>query len=564
MKKLIIYISICILSIAAYAIGPDVEELKVEDGIIFINYEGRQPATYPEETIRRIGIYMSSQLRSGKAKGQWADKYSAIHLYDEFEKDMLGADIITLEKNAKVNHINSLRLILGGFIEDYYAFSRSDSDLLAFFVTIYNAIYRGDMGYIQEKYQGSVTDIVDPLTVGLSLNYKDWAGASDILVPLTDKAERQDIRSLDTSALTDARITEALRKQPDKALEERKGIVDVKEREVVTSKKELDETKEDVALKEDQIAKTEAEITDREKEIEKEEKELAAQKEEAAKIKDKDEKLRKEAEIEEKEETIAATKEDQVDKQLELEEDKKDVEEEKKELALAEKAVEEKKAEIQRDKESIAKDERVEEIKEEIKKDPDKVAEELAAKEEELKSIPGREPIVGGKLYYLKVKQYLSGGHYANDLYIINALSGEYIAKAPEKPHIAGHKYEVIADRGVLVLTQGEGMEAHYLTLLDLDSLAPLVYGSDDIFHLSFIEKRGNYIYAIVFKESNDFRLGKFDAFTLKQVAESDVKIDKNTVFHMSGELIFANSLKKDMLVLKASDLTVENTIELP
>ncbi len=114
------------------------------------------------------------------------------------------------------------------------------------------------------------------------------------------------------------------------------------------------------------------------------------------------------------------------------------------------------------------------------------------------------------------------------------------------------------------MLTQGEGIESHHLTLLDLVTLEPLVIGETNIFHLSFIEKRGDSIYAINFKSETDYRLGRYNAETLELVAESEEMIDKNTVFHMSGELVFVNSRDKLMLVLDANKLMKLNVVDLP
>jgi hypothetical protein len=294
-------------------------------------------------------------------------------------------------------------------------------------------------------------------------------------------------------------------------------------------------------------------LVEKEEELAKAEEELEKEKEELS-----------EEELEQREQEIAEEKAAQEAIQEEIGEKKEEVETAKAEIAEAEKEVEEKKAEIERDRETIARDERLKEVEKAIEEEPEKVAEQVVALEEERQTQPTREPIVGGKLYYLKVKKYLTDGHYANDLYIIDALTGEYIKKAPERPHIAGHKYEVIAGEGVLVLTDWTEKEAHYLTLLDLDTLEMLVVGSNDIYHLSFIERRADFVYAVVFHESEDCRLGKFNARTLELVKESEVQIDKNTVFHMSGNLIFVNSENKDMLVIESNTMEVKNTIQLP
>jgi len=563
-KKIGICALLMVLALAGYTQKVDVEELQVGQAVEFINFEGPQPAT-SRDAIRNIGADMARQLLSGRIKAAWSDKYSAVHLFDQMEADMLGADVITLEDNARVNHINSLRLILAGFLEEHYAYSRTDSETLAFFATIYNAVYRGDMGYLREKYQQPVMDLVEPNTVGLALDYREWPGASEVLVPLTDKAARQDVRSLDTSILTDSRVTAAVRAQPDRAIDERKAMVDIKEREVAVTEEEIDESRERIAVGEEEVSRIEAEVTGKETALAAQEEELAEEKEKVETVTDAEEKARREAGIEEREEQLATEKTALGELEDTAEEKRTEVEAEKEELARAEEDVEEKKAEIESDRRTIARDERLAEVEKAIEEEPEKMAERLVAMEEERKSVPQKEPIVGGKLYYLKVKKYLTDGHYANDLYIIDALTGEFVLKAPEKPHIAGHKYEVVPGEGVLVLTHsGDEKEAHYLTLLDLDTLEVLRTASVDVYHLSFVERRGDYVYAVNFKDPEDCRIGKYSSTTLRLVAESEAQIDRNTVFHMSGDLIFVNSEKKDMLVIDSDTMKVQSTITLP
>ncbi len=127
------------------------------------------------------------------------------------------------------------------------------------------------------------------------------------------------------------------------------------------------------------------------------------------------------------------------------------------------------------------------------------------------------QPVAKNRLYYLKVKTYLDDGHYANELFAIDALTGEMLYKAPERPNIAGHQYTGPRRRS----RQGRA-RAHpsgrrqprgaHLTLLDLDTLKPTRIGSNAIFHRSFVEKRGDFFYAVDFKGDGDFRLGKYDS----------------------------------------------------
>jgi hypothetical protein len=354
-----------------------------------------------------------------------------------------------------------------------------------------------------------------------------------MLIPLTDKT---DVRAIDTKELSEKEVEEELRMKEDKGIEERKDMADLKEKQLEKEKEEMSQREEGVE--------------EQKQRLKEEEEELERQKREAEKIRDEEERKKRVEELAEKERQAEEEKERLLREEERLEEDRREVEK--------------REEDVEEDRRSIERDEKIEKIKEEIEEDPDKVAEKLLEKEEELKKTAQKDPIAAGALYYLKVREILTDGHYANELYRIDAATGEFINKAPEFPHIAGHKYSVIPGEGVLVLTHGEGREAHRLTLLDLTTLKPLKMGEADIYHRSFIEKRGDFIYAIDFRGTNDFRLGKYDAATLELIAESDERVDKDTVFHMYGELVYINSWNKKMLILSAEDLSKMRVVDLP
>jgi hypothetical protein len=537
------------------------DELKVGERVDFVNFEGRQ-REYPAEVIREIGRSLSQGLDDGKIRSRYANKYSVIHAYDPEIPEMLGADILFFERDAKVNHINSVRLILTGLLEKHYGYRRSDAEILAVFATYYNAIHRGDMAYFSGVYQPVVLDHINKASAGIATHYRDWPGNTRLLIPLTDKASKSDIRSLDTSELTEKKVVEELKKRDDRGLDEREKITNLKEREVEKSKEEIEQKQQDLQNQKKELEKQQGDLEKQQEDLEKRSEDLEKERKTAKRITDERKRREKEQELAENEKKLAEEKQRQKDREKELEEQKSKSQQTESGIEKDQREIEEKRKEIDKDRESIERDKKIVEIKKEIEKDPDKVAEDLLKKEQELRD--ARDPIAAGTLYYLKVKRYLTDGHYANDLYRIDAKTGEFIDKAPERPHIAGHRYDVIPEEGVLVLTQGEGKEAHHLTLLDLVTLEPIVVGDTNIFHLSFIEKRGDSIYAINFKSEADYRLGRYDAKTLDLVAESGEKIDKNTVFHLSGDLVFVNSKDKLMLVLDAKGLTKINVVDLP
>ena len=344
-------------------------------------------------------------------------------------------------------------------------------------------------------------------------------------------------------------------------MDDRKQMVDIKEREVEKSREELERERELTAQEQEKLETEQKDLDEKQKALQEEEKRLAEEKKTAESIRDESTRTDRMKVIEEEEQELEKKKEEAKDRQQDADAKEREIAESESRISEEELAVENKEQEIVEETEEIKRDERILAAK----KDPEKIVEELEKKEEELEQASRREPISGGKLYYMKVKQYLTDGHYANDLYVIDALTGEFLLKAPEKPHIAGHKYDVIDATGVLVLTQGTDRESHHLSLLDLDTLEPLIINSEtNIFHLSFIELRGDYIYTVNFLRTGDYRLGRYDKKTLVLIAESIDQLDRNTVFHKNGDLIFVNNRDLKMLVLNDADLTRKNIIDLP
>ncbi len=527
--------SAALLAGMVFAIDVAEEEIRGAAAVEFINYEGPRELQFDADEVRDIGRGLAAEIARGAATARYGRKYTALHLFDPAMPERLGADIITLEPAALADHINTVRYLLAGFLEAGYGYSAADARLLAVFVTYYNAVHRGDIPYFGRVYQPRVLDNITAANAGLARRYSEWAGASRILIPLTERAGRRGPGALDTSALTDKRVVEELRKREDRGVEERKEMVALKERETAAADRET-------AEKRAAVEREKAALAAEQKRLD-EEKKAAAERAAAG---DAAEAARREAEI-------ARAREEQAARQ-------KAIEEKEAEVAREEARAAAKQEEIAQDKAEVKRDERIVEAR----KDPEKIVSELEAREAELARMG--QPIAKNRLYYLKVKSYLTDGHYANELYAIDALSGEILYKAPEKPHIAGHQYTVLAEgpsQGVLVLThQDDHREAHYLTLLDLDTLEPTRIGSNAIFHRSFVEKRGDFFYAIDFRGEGDFRLGKYD-IQLKQVAESVERIDPDTVFHIYGDLIFVNSPSKRVLVLNAADLSKLRELDL-
>ncbi|MCX7039729.1 MAG: P83/100 family protein, partial [Spirochaetes bacterium] len=148
MKKALLSLALLAAAcLAASAIGVDVNELKGAGKIEFVNYTGPLNIFQTDLNIRGIGRNLARQVARGGGDARIELKYSAVHIVGAEEPEKFSADIISLDKGAKVDHINNVRRIVSAYIETLYGYPRKDADLLALFVSYYNAIYRRNLDY---------------------------------------------------------------------------------------------------------------------------------------------------------------------------------------------------------------------------------------------------------------------------------------------------------------------------------------------------------------------------------------------------------------------------------
>jgi hypothetical protein len=200
----------------------------------FYNYEGPQARIETREQIRQIGAVLGQAIRSGQMRTGATNRYFVIHSVSAAEGNRLDADIFGLGANAGVDHVRNLRTIIQGYLQEAYGYSTSDAALLAEYITIYNAVYRGNWSYFSGRFKKPVIDNLNSNSAGLSVRYQEWPGRTLMLIPLNTSG----LSSIDTSAISDSRVVERMRSEDDKGVPQRQGMVDMKEREAAQAERE--------------------------------------------------------------------------------------------------------------------------------------------------------------------------------------------------------------------------------------------------------------------------------------------------------------------------------------
>lgn len=137
-----------------------------------------------------------------------------------------------------------MRRIIASYLSAAYGYSQQDASTVATFVTVYNAVYRNQLNTFKSKYKNIVIRNLTEKKCGLSIKWSDWAGNSQIVIPLGEYVEGG-LSSVDTSVISDKKVVESMKEDDDKGVDERKNMVDIKEREAENA-----ETKAQKAAKE--------------------------------------------------------------------------------------------------------------------------------------------------------------------------------------------------------------------------------------------------------------------------------------------------------------------------
>jgi hypothetical protein len=219
----------------------------------FFNYEGPVTRIDSRAQIRGIGYTLGTAVRSGVTRSGSESRYFVIHGAAAPEGTRLDADIFGLGSGVGVDHIRNLRLIVQGYLEGAYQYSAQDANLLAQYITIYNAVYRGNWAYFNGIYKRTVLSYLSPDKAGLSLRFSEWPGKTLILIPL-GIGTAGSLSAIDTTSISDSTVLGELRKEGDLSMDQRRDMVEFKEREAEEAEQEALRQQQALAEEEARLA----------------------------------------------------------------------------------------------------------------------------------------------------------------------------------------------------------------------------------------------------------------------------------------------------------------------
>jgi flagellar biosynthesis GTPase FlhF len=252
--------------------------------IVFINYEGPHARIDTREQIRQLGAVLGQQVaenerglapalaqmtveqrraHSYRFQAGALNRYFVIHCISGPENGKIDADIFGIGVDAGVDHIRNLRRIIQGYLQEAYDYSESDAFLLAEYITIYNAVYRGNWDYFSSRFKTMVMDNLIRDRAGLSIRYDEWPGRTMMLIPLGHGG----LSAIDTSIITDTRVIEELRREDDRGVPQRQQMVELMERQAEQTERQAQVERQEIRQEERQIVQERQEIVQERQEI---------------------------------------------------------------------------------------------------------------------------------------------------------------------------------------------------------------------------------------------------------------------------------------------------------
>ena len=342
MKKITCLLLISLLSISSiFSLEVDKNELNTTGNEIieFINYTGPHKVIDSAQAIKEIGSDLGKDISLSVSSTNGSnEKYYVVHSVTSESKDQLDADIIYIGSSATVDHVDNLRRIISGYLQSAYNYSEKDANTLAVFITVYNAVYRGKLDTFKSKYTEDVVKNLSSENCGLSTNYKDWPGKSEIVIPLFD-VKNGGLSTVDTSVIADSKVVDSMQEDEDRNIDSRKDMVDLKEREADESSEKAQEAQKEAVQEQKVLNETKKEAEEAKKVAEENPNDKKAQE------------TAKEAEKKAEEATAKAE-----EKQQQVEEQQKKTDDAKEAAKEAQEIADKKQNEAQTERKEIAQD----------------------------------------------------------------------------------------------------------------------------------------------------------------------------------------------------------------
>lgn len=498
------------LCVTAFAQTPNEPEIRSAGGqtIEFINNNGPHAVVNTAAEITAIGSQLGTPVSAGAASSGSAERYQILHIIGPAEQAGFDADILILGSTAGVDHIRNLRRIIAGYLVSAYRYSAADADTLAVFVTVYNAVYRGRMDYFTSKYKSAVTDRLVQNRVGLSPNYAEWPGATQIVIPVSDP--RGGLSAVDTSVISDENVIESMRKEDDRGIEDRKDMIDLKEREADQLQEKADAARAQAQAEEQKAQQAQAEAQAARQEADRAQAEAAANPDDKA------------AQARAEEADAAADQ-----KEAEAEQQAQAAEEQEQKADELQAAADQKRDEAMDERRAVAQEQST-----------------------LIKDVQDASAQGGSGVYGLKL---VDANGLLSAVVRVSPQNGQTLKESPVRP-VRSRVMFPVGDGIVAIAGENAGGGAVKLVVLDFNNMEIIRESKEVVGDNSVLSSDGTNFYVVI-KDGANWVLGKYDA-QLQLLQKSALSVNPATPVVATASGIIVTGSDGITKLLKVADLT--------
>jgi hypothetical protein len=482
----------------------------------FINYEGPYSRIETRAQIRAIGYSQGLMVKNGASRTGTSGRYFVIHSVSADDGSKLDADIFGLGVDVGVDHVRNLRLIIQGYLEGAYSYSERDAALLAEYITIYNAVYRGDWDYFGSRYKNPVMENLTREKTGLSIRFDEWPGRTLMLIPL-GLGSAGPLNSVDSGSLSDSRVTEQLRQEPDRGVDTRQDMVDLKERQSEEADQQATVQREAIREEEERIAREREEAARQREQAQREQEQIARERQQPG---------ANQEQLDQREETARQQEREADERDQQLDQREENLEDRRQEAEQTQQFADQKAEEAQQDREEIARDQQAMINQENIQQTP-------------------VEGILGASI--------LSPNGSLGRVVKLNPDNGQEVKRSPLNT-VNARTLTLSGGKIIAIAGEDRGNGAIRLIEIDRDTLEMVKQGEDDISPQSLLWTDGSGIYAIASSGGNLY-LARFNTDLVRQ-ARSSVTVHPYGGVTFSDGYIITQRSDGSAVLLNSGDLS--------
>jgi len=551
------------LALVSGVFAQNVNRQELEDNqasVNFINYEGPHSRIDTVAQIRAIGYDLGRAVRNGATRAGTQNRYFVIHCAADPDGNKYDADVFGLGVDVGVDHIRNLRLILQGYLEAAYGYSAADAALLSRYLTIYNAVFRGDWDFFTTRYKNIVTQNLVKEKAGLSIRYDEWPGQTLITIPLGTGVPGS-LSAVNTTDLTDPGVIDSMRVEEGRGIEDRQEMVDLKQREeeeaarrAALEKQRLEDEQKRIQQEREAAAAAQKQLEEQQREAQRLQEE-ARQKQEQARL---DEEARRISQEEARQRQQEARQQEQAaqrrqeelalelaanDKRTEdLDKQERDLDQIRQDADDAQKLADQKAQEIEDERQGIAKDQQ-----------------EMIDGDSTAGATPGTTPgtPVASAQGAAKPDGLLAAGIVQSNtalgrLYRVDPANGS-VVQSSSMNTVNTRTITLSGERIFAIAGINQGNGAVRLVEINNTTLDMLKQGNDDINPNSLLWANGSNLYAITVVDGKNY-LARFDTNLDKQAqSATDVHPFASCIFQ--GDKVLTQSANGSPILLNGQTL---------